>query len=125
MLLRHLLPLTGAVAVATALAPAAHGADLLTCSGSLDASYAPGLTLTARPTDVTYDEQLTACSVSSEPGITAGGVTTTFRASSLSCMVAPVLGATMPKTITWSDGRISSFASTQTFTLLAGQLVVV
>lgn len=93
----------------------------LTCTGTNNATFSPGLTFTTRTVDIEADGEYTTC-VSSDPAVTSGTYTASGQGT-MSCLAGGHAGAF---TITWNTGEYSTIEFTNNVALRpGGQTVVV
>jgi hypothetical protein len=105
------------------LAPAAHAAVSVTCVGTSNITFSPGLTLFIQP--VQYNLADTYTCTSTDPAITsASGVA--GRVLPLSCLSpASLFNSTNGVTITWNNGQTSNAQGTFSVTSAGGTNIVV
>lgn len=113
--------LAAGVSLAAVQAPGASAANLVECSGSNITTFSPGLRLTPQTVTLSYQESLSSCPVSSEPGLTA--TATASFPHTAGCLNLD-LGTSGSKTFHWSTGETSTFEFTIVGTTLLGQVIV-
>lgn len=108
-------------AAAGPTAQAQAGLIDLSCLGTNDASFSPGLTFTTRTVDIEAEGEYTDC-VSSDPAVTSG----TYTASGEGTMSCLAGGHAGKFTITWNTGEESTIEFTNTVAARpGGEMVVV
>lgn len=109
----------GSAAVA---APTAQAGPVdLSCLGTNDARFSPGLTFATRTVDIEAEGAYTTC-VSSDPAVTSG----TYTASGTGTMSCLAGGHAGEFTITWNTGEDSTIEFTNTVAQRpGGEMVVV
>lgn len=111
----------GSAAVAAPAAQAQAGLVDLTCLGTNDARFSPGLTFATRTVDIEAEGAYTTC-VSSDPAVTSG----TYTASGTGTMSCLAGGHAGEFTITWNTGEDSTIEFTNTVAQRpGGEMVVV
>jgi hypothetical protein len=117
------LVVTSLVLSAVGLAPAAQAAVNVTCAGTSNVSYSPGLTLFTQAVTGTLDN-LYNCT-STDPSITSGS-SLHMRTLPLSCLnPAGLFNSTVGYTITWSNGQTSTASGSFAVTSVGGTVIVV
>jgi hypothetical protein len=108
---------------AAGLAPAAQAAVNVTCVGTSNVSYSPGLTLFTQAVTATLDNVYNC--TSTDPTITSGSSLHT-RTVPLSCLSpAGLFNSTVGYTITWSNGQTSTAHGIFNVTSVGGTVIVV
>lgn len=110
--------LTGSAVAGAAAASAATLVDL-TCLGTNDATFSPGLTFTTQTVDIEAEGAYTDCVGDSE---VAPGTYTATGEGTMSCLAGGHAGEF---TITWNTGEHSTIAFTNTVAVRPGGEVVV
>ncbi|MFD5447863.1 hypothetical protein [Streptomyces sp. NPDC127100] len=98
----------------------ASAATLVTCTGTQNISYSPGLTLAPRTVTITGTNNLGPC-VAPNTSITSGTIEFSATASS-SCLDLLDSGSAV-NVVKWSDGSTSTLQVTRTVSQVAGQQV--
>lgn len=105
------------------LAPAAHAAVSVTCVGTSNITFSPGLTLFTQPVVFHLNDVYTC--TSTDPTITSASAMA-GRVLPLSCLtLANLFNSTNGDTITWSDGQTSNIQGVITVTSAGGTVIVV
>lgn len=108
---------------AAGLAPAAQAATSVTCVGSSNISFSPGLTLFTQAVAF-HASDLYSCT-STDPAITSGS-SVRGNVQPFSCLnVATLFNSTNLYTITWSNGQTSSTHGTFAATSVGGTIILV
>lgn len=101
--------------------PARAAASDVSCpAGTQTVTYNPGLTLQARPTQLSITRSLGTC-VSSDPTVTTG-TNTASPVLTLSCLTATSASSTT-LTVTWSNGKSSAIFLNFEVNNMGGQTV--
>lgn len=128
---RRLLTLTGvfALVIAGLFGPAGTASavpTLVTCTGTEQTDFSPGLTNQPSAQQITFSNDYSACThvvgltVTSTTG-TSGPVTVTNPSQTCNDLLATGTGT---KTIDWATGQHSEFSYTRTTSLVGGNVVV-
>lgn len=112
-------PVESAVGAAPAAQAQAEPVDL-TCLGTNDARFSPGLTLATQTVNIEAEGEYTSCA-SSDPAVTSG----TYTASGQGTMSCLAGGHAGEFTITWNTGEHSTIEFTNAVALRPGGEVVV
>ncbi|MQA90156.1 MAG: hypothetical protein GEU90_07965 [Gemmatimonas sp.] len=111
---------TGPAALAASPAQAMAGLVNLTCLGTNDAQFSPGLTFQTQTVDIEAEGEYTTC-LSSDPAVTSG-IYTASGEGTLSCLAGGHAGQF---TITWNTGESSTVEFTNSLALRPGGQTVV
>lgn len=110
----------GSVPLAASATQAEGGLVQLTCLGTNEADFSPGLTLVTRTVNIEAEGAYTGC-VSSDPAVTSG----TYTASGQGTMSCLAGGHAGEFTITWNTGEESTIEFTNSVALRPGGETVV